>query len=314
MLFTSAAIAASTILPLDAFAQDALPLGSSRRPVVVIGAGGKTGKLIVTSLLAKGGYGVRACTRGDITTDKLGSAEYPADDVDLRTGVDVTKPETLKEAVEGAGAVIFAASASQKGGNAAIVDCVGVENIAKACIDAKVERLVIVSSCAVTRPDSLGYKFTNIIGNIMDYKAQGEERTRALYKGVDPKVSSYTIVRPGGLKDAKEGFSLQNVLLTQGDVVAGDIERGDVAEVAIASIFDPNTINSTFECFSKKGKLSKLQKELNEEGVSGKHTTSKAYEYTNVIKGQESVADIFTGLKKDTEYDANNGYKGKKQA
>ena len=62
MLFTSAAIAASTILPLDAFAQDALPLGSSRRPVVVIGAGGKTGKLIVTSLLAKGGYGVRACS------------------------------------------------------------------------------------------------------------------------------------------------------------------------------------------------------------------------------------------------------------
>ena len=36
-----------------------------------------------------------------MTTDKLGSAEYPADDVDLRTGVDVTKPETLKEAVEG---------------------------------------------------------------------------------------------------------------------------------------------------------------------------------------------------------------------
>ena len=30
--------------------------------------------------------------------------------------------------------------------------------------------------------------------------------------------------------------------------------------MAIASIFDPNTINSTFECFSKKGKLSKLQK------------------------------------------------------
>ena len=36
-----------------------------------------------------------------MTTDKLGSAEYPADDVDLRTGVDVTKPETLKEAVQG---------------------------------------------------------------------------------------------------------------------------------------------------------------------------------------------------------------------
>ena len=47
------------------------------------------------------------------------------------------------------------------------VDCIGVENVAKACIAANVERLVVISSCAVTRPDSLGYKFTNILGAYM---------------------------------------------------------------------------------------------------------------------------------------------------
>ena len=35
-----------------------------------------------------------------------------------------------------------------------------------------------------------------------------------LYKGVDPTVSSYTIVRPGGLKNG-ESAGLSQVVLTQ---------------------------------------------------------------------------------------------------
>lgn len=35
----------------------------------------------------------------------------------------------------------------------------------------------------VTRADSLAFKFTNIFGNVMDYKEQGEERLRAIYAG-----------------------------------------------------------------------------------------------------------------------------------
>ena len=77
---------------------------------------------------------------------------------------DVTKPETLPSAVRGAAAVVFASSASKKGGDAKAVDCLGVENIARVCVDERVPRLLVISSGAVSRPNSFGYKITNLFG------------------------------------------------------------------------------------------------------------------------------------------------------
>ena len=59
-----------------------------------------------------------------------------------------------------------------QGGNALAVDCIGVETIGRAAIAAGVPRLAVVSSVGVTRPDSLAFKFTNLFGNVMDYKEQ----------------------------------------------------------------------------------------------------------------------------------------------
>ena len=61
-------------------------IGSSRRPIVVIGAGGKTGKECVRALLRKGGYSVRAAARGDLRREDLETESISADDVDLITG------------------------------------------------------------------------------------------------------------------------------------------------------------------------------------------------------------------------------------
>lgn len=89
------------------------------------------------------------------------SSTYPH----IHPGIgDVTKPASLPEAVRGASAVIFASSASKKGGNAKAVDCDGVENVANACIDEKIPRLLVISSGAVSRPNSFGYKVTNLFG------------------------------------------------------------------------------------------------------------------------------------------------------
>jgi uncharacterized protein YbjT (DUF2867 family) len=68
----------------------------------------------------------------------------------------VTRIETLESALSGASAVVFAASASSKGGKASQVDFIGVENVAKECIRLQIPRLVVISSGAITRPDSLG--------------------------------------------------------------------------------------------------------------------------------------------------------------
>jgi nucleoside-diphosphate-sugar epimerase len=59
---------------------------------------------------------------------------------------DVTDPFAVKLACEGTRAVIFAASASKQGGSPSVVDNLGLVNVAKACIEANVPHLVVVSS------------------------------------------------------------------------------------------------------------------------------------------------------------------------
>lgn len=299
------AVAATTLLPFDlksAVADDVPKLGSSRRPVMVIGAGGKTGLECVRVLLANGGYGIRAAVRGEMEKEKLGTDDLPADDVDFLTGVDVRKPETLSEAIAGAGAVIFAASASSKGGKASEVDDIGVENVAKECIKAGVERLIIISSVAVSRPESFAFKFTNMAtGGIMDKKVVGEAKVRALYKGQDKL--SYTIIRPGGLKSGN-AVGANNLQVTQGDTSYQEINRKDVAEVAVEAIFEPAAKFTTFEVYNRKDPKP-LQDDLKSKmyAVSGQHLTDKT--------GRDGYKELFAGLKKDSEYDPNNGYMGK---
>lgn len=107
--------------------------------------------------------------------------------------------------------------------------------------------MLVVSSGAVSRPDSLGYKVstppvlgmdggadccpntlharplpqvTNIFGGIMGYKFQGEEALRKLYASSAPKGVSYTIVRPGGLSN-DAGLGPSGIEVNQKDTVIG---------------------------------------------------------------------------------------------
>ncbi|CAM9754408.1 unnamed protein product, partial [Ascophyllum nodosum] len=136
----------------------AAEIGDQRSPVAVIGAGGKTGRLAVEGLLRRG-KAVRAVTR----TGEFSLAQGAQGGLTTAAG-DVTKIDTLKQALAGCGAVLFCASASKKGGNAEAVDYHGAVNTAKACIELGVPRLIVISSGAVTKPDSLGYKVTNLFG------------------------------------------------------------------------------------------------------------------------------------------------------
>ena len=138
------------------------PALAASKPIAVIGSGGRTGSLCVAACL-KRGLAVKALSRS-------GSAPPGVDANSLLTiaECDVRDPSTIN--VAGAGAVIYAASGSKKGGSPHEVDNLGVVNAAKACVAAKVPRLVVISSTAVTRPNSLGYKFTDVYGKIMGEK------------------------------------------------------------------------------------------------------------------------------------------------
>lgn len=218
-------------------------------PVVVLGAGGKTGREAVL-YASKMGMSVRAATRSGSVPEGLAAAGVE--------GVkgDVTKPDELLAAVKGASAVIFAASASQKKefakeSNAFAVDCEGVKNAARACLEAKVPRLVIVSSGGVSKPDSLVYKGLNLFGRIMDAKIEGEDAVRAMYakSGADAGAT-YTIVRPGGLtEEPSKGPSALE--LNQGDTKSGRIARADVAALCVECVTEKSAANCTFECYEK---------------------------------------------------------------
>lgn len=253
----SISIGVSTVtLPTNANALDEV--------ITVIGAGGKTGKIITNKLL-KDHKNVRPVYRSQTTLEG---------NIITYTG-DVTKPESLDDAIKGADVVIFAASASKNGGNAASVDNNGLYNTAVESIKFKVPKLVVISSGAVTRPNSLAFKFTNLFGGIMDQKLQGENRLIAEYNANANSDLSYTIIRPGGLMDG-EGAGEENVTINQGDAVAGDIDRVDVADAAIAAAYSKSLPkNVIFEMY-QKGKGAPLEKNL--KVPTGYERDEKTYE------------------------------------
>lgn len=220
---------------------------SDLKPIVVLGSAGKTGKLIVESLVSKG-YKVRPTYR-EVSKDANSGNEL----IEKPVKADVKDVDNLISAVEGASVVIFAASASKKGGDAKAVDYLGVKNIALACIKQKIPKLIIISSGAVTRPDSIGFKITNLFGRIMEYKLQGEDAVRELYRDPSATDLSYVIVRPGGLTDGKaDGPS--KITINQGDTLIGDINRIDVAECVVsAAISGSIPKDVTLEIYRSEG-------------------------------------------------------------
>jgi len=248
------AAASALLLPNVALAEDS-SIGSSKdHPIVVLGAGGKVGKLC-TQILADSGKYVSATTRsGRDVFDGSSASPYVT-----FASADVTKLDSLEAALKGASGVIFAASASgkKKGGDPAHVDYLGVYNTAKACLAAGVPKLAVVSAGTVSRPDSAGFKATNFFvkyvygEKVMDYKIAGESAMRDLYAG--QSACGYTVVRPGGLND-KPSVGSSKVHVSQGDVYSSEISRTDVALVTVAALLKGKaTDGTTFELNQVEG-------------------------------------------------------------
>ena len=220
----------------------------SDKTVVVLGGAGKTASLIIDKALKEGVCNIVPTFRGS-------PRDYGAGIVSKQA--DVTQLSSIGAAIEGASAVIFAASASSKGGNAKAVDFEGVRNVALECVRLKVPRLVVISSGAITKRDSLGFKITNLFGGIMDEKRRGEDALREIYAAAakDDASLSYVIVRPGGLTDGS-AVGAGAVELNQGDTWSGEINRSDVADAVLAAALSPAFKGKkvTFEIYNRGGK------------------------------------------------------------
>ena len=271
-------------------------------PIAVLGASGRTGALCVASCLRRG-LPVKALTR---------SGNWPPAKIDLKqvgydgdvsnnplltvSACDVKDANSLMANLDGCRAVIYAASASKSGGNSKEIDGDGVIAAGEACLKNKVGRYIVISSGSTTRPNSLGFKFTEMaVAGIMTNKRLGEVGVAQMY--ANSGRSSYTIIRPGGLDEPKiktiQGPSALEI--SQGDVLAGFVNRADVAEVSVEMALSsaPNVQNTAFELYYKNNVVpvdKKYRKYANADNGLVQRLSGETYD------------ELFSGIKAKYDY------------
>jgi len=192
--------------------------------VVVAGATGRTGQLVVKHLRAEG-YEVRAMVRS------LEKGKRVLGDGIAMVRADVTEPSTLPHLLAGADFVISAIGASGKGGGKA-----GSVALIDASKSAGIKKFIMVTSGGVTW---WTHPINWFSGDVLKWKHKAELYLRA--SGL-----THVIVRPnGGLTD-KPGNS-KKIAFTQKDSFSWSISREDVAIVCVKALAHKEADNKTFE-------------------------------------------------------------------
>jgi len=116
-------------------------------------------------------------------------------------------------------------------------DYIGNKNVFDAAKAAGVDRIVMISSVgAGDSADAPPWISKWILSDVMALKTQAEDHLRS--SGVP-----YTIIRPGGLKDAE---ATGNGLLTEDPMAMGIITRKDLAQLMVAALDDEAAANKIY--------------------------------------------------------------------
>lgn len=199
----------------------------SKRPVLVAGATGRTGRLIVDRLLERG-ISVHALVR-----DPAKGRELLAPRVRQFIG-DARSSHTLIAPMAGVGAVIIATSGGAERENSAeLVDYFGTSNLVRQAAISHVDLVVFVSTISATRPEH----YLDVESTSVGWKARAEEIIRR--SGVP-----YCIIRSGWLTDGPGGEPLS---VSQGDTAEGRISRSDLADVCTRLLFLPHARGKTID-------------------------------------------------------------------
>jgi uncharacterized protein YbjT (DUF2867 family) len=209
-----------------------------RMTVLVVGATGSIGRLVVDEAVRQG-YAVRALVRDPATARQL----PPGTQVIVG---DVTRPQTLVDAVRGVDAVVFTlgSDGAAKVG-AETVDYGGVRNVLRA-LGGRRPRVALMTAIGVT--DRTGAY--NRATEAHDWKRRSERLVRA--RGLP-----YTIVRPGWFDynrpDQHRLVLLQGDTRHAGDPSDGVVARRQIAEVLVHSLASDAADRKTFELVAERG-------------------------------------------------------------
>ena len=221
-------------------------LAAVAKPLVLLaGATGNNGSPILRQLQELPGapYRVRAMAR-DVSKAKakVGATLAWVEWVEA----DVTKPETLKAALDGVDYIIDAKAApmSPFGDSPEAINFQGTLNMIAAASKAggRVKKYVAITSSSAGIKDHL----LNTIGrDVLIYMGLAEE---ALIASGIP----YVIIGPARLNDYPSGRSI--VLIPRADYVTGmTVTRADMAAVCIAALANPDADNHAFTVANGEG-------------------------------------------------------------
>ncbi|BAY76419.1 NmrA family protein [Nostoc linckia NIES-25] len=210
----------------------------------VAGATGETGRRIVQELVARN-IPVRALVR-DI--EKARGILSP--EAELVVG-DVLQPETLTAALGDSTVVLVATGAKPSFDPTGPykVDFEGTKNLVDVAKAKGIEHFVLVSSLCTSQ----FFHPLNLFWLILVWKKQAEEY-------IQKSGLTYTIVRPGGLKNEDNSNSI--VMQGADTLFDGSIPRQKVAKVSVEALFEPAARNKIVEIVAKPEAASKSFAEL----------------------------------------------------
>ncbi len=213
-------------------------MSSPPMTVLVVGATGSIGRLVVEVAVAQG-HRVRALVRDQGKARRLPAA------VQIVVG-DVTRPDTFTQALDGVDAIVFTLGSDGRGKTGAeTVDYGGVRNVL-AALPPKSARIALMTSIGVTNRTGDYNRSTEA----HDWKRRSERLIRA--SGLP-----YTIVRPGwfdyNAPDQHHLVLLQGDRRQAGDPSDGAVARQQIAEVLVRSLTSEAALRKTFELIATKG-------------------------------------------------------------
>jgi uncharacterized protein YbjT (DUF2867 family) len=205
---------------------------SKEKNVLVAGANGTTGRIIINLLKKSDNYRPIAMIRNQEQKDHFEKENVSTVMADLE--------EDLSHAVKNADKVIFAAGS--KGKNVIGVDQEGAKKLTDASKNAGVKKFVMLSSMGADNP--------SVSDDLKDYlKAKKNADDYLKASGLN-----YSIVRPGALTN--EG-STNKIQLKKKLEKRGSISRADVAKTLVEVLDDQLKKNQVFEILAGETDIEK---------------------------------------------------------
>jgi uncharacterized protein YbjT (DUF2867 family) len=211
-------------------------MADTKKIVVVAGATGRAGSLIVKEAL-KQGYRVRALIVPAVDPPDLPGLKEPG--VELAEG-SLESVASLEKVMEGADYMISAIGSKKPFSSRENdkVDNIGNQNLVRAAKAKGLKHVVVISSIGVGNSrNAVMWLYRVAMGPVLNAKEKSENFIRSCGIG-------YTIIRPGGYSSDPLP---DDIAFGEGGKITGRITREQIARVCIDALTNPAMKNRTLE-------------------------------------------------------------------